>query len=65
MVSKLVLAILDRAESLLNVQVSPYHCPVGQHGTDISVPQGQLVGADDRNNYNEMQVNNCSVLTVS
>ncbi|KWU40980.1 ARM repeat-containing protein [Rhodotorula sp. JG-1b] len=43
-VSKLVLAILDRAESLLGVQ-------------------GQLVGADDRNNYDEMQVNNCSMLT--
>jgi hypothetical protein len=26
--------------------------------------QGQLVGADDRNNYDEMQVNNCSMLTV-
>jgi importin subunit beta-1 len=29
------------------------------------VSQGQLVGADDRNNYNELQVNNCSLLTVS
>ncbi|GAA6025213.1 hypothetical protein JCM10207_001492 [Rhodosporidiobolus poonsookiae] len=25
--------------------------------------QGQLVGADDRNNYNELQVNICSVIT--
>ncbi|GAA5923414.1 hypothetical protein JCM3775_007533 [Rhodotorula graminis] len=43
-VSKLVIAVLDRSEALLNMQ-------------------SQLVGADDRNNYNEMQVNICSVLT--
>ena len=27
--------------------------------------QTQIVGADDRNNYNEIQMNICSVLTVS
>ncbi|GAA6005310.1 karyopherin beta [Rhodotorula paludigena] len=43
-VSKLVIAVLDRSEALLAVQ-------------------GQLIGADDRNSYNELQVNICSVLT--
>ncbi|BGP19924.1 hypothetical protein JCM10213_002282 [Rhodosporidiobolus nylandii] len=43
-VSKLVIAILDRSEALLGMQ-------------------SQLVGADDRNNYNELQVNVCSVVT--
>ncbi|KDE02353.1 hypothetical protein MVLG_07086 [Microbotryum lychnidis-dioicae p1A1 Lamole] len=43
-ISKLVLALLDRSESLLALQ-------------------SQLVGADDRNNYNELQVNICTVLT--
>ncbi|KAM0747802.1 ARM repeat-containing protein [Meredithblackwellia eburnea MCA 4105] len=43
-ISKLVLAVLDRSETLLNLQ-------------------DQLVGSDDRNNYNELQVNICGVLT--
>ncbi|BGP03309.1 Importin subunit beta-1 [Rhodotorula toruloides] len=43
-VSKLVIATLDRSEALLGMQ-------------------GQLVGSDDRNNYNELQVNICSLLT--
>ncbi|KAI5475715.1 hypothetical protein MNV49_001008 [Pseudohyphozyma bogoriensis] len=43
-VSKLVIAVLDRSEALLRLQ-------------------DQLVGADDRNNYNELQVNICGVLT--
>ncbi|GAA5883022.1 hypothetical protein JCM1840_004096 [Sporobolomyces johnsonii] len=43
-VSKLVIAVLDRSEALLGMQA-------------------QLVGADDRNNYNELQVNICSVIT--
>ncbi|GAA5987867.1 hypothetical protein JCM11641_003514 [Rhodosporidiobolus odoratus] len=43
-ISKLVIAVLDRSEQLLSMQA-------------------QLVGADDRNNYNELQVNICSVVT--
>ncbi|GAA5845418.1 hypothetical protein JCM11251_005067 [Rhodosporidiobolus azoricus] len=43
-VSKLLLAVLERSEALLAMQ-------------------GQLVGADDRNNYNELQVNVCSIVT--
>lgn len=29
------------------------------------VPQGQIIGVDDRNNWNELQCNLCSVVIVS
>lgn len=69
-ISKLVIAVLDRSEALLGLQVSS-GLPVqkeddGHADMSTALPlQTQLVGADDRNNYNELQVNICGVVTAS
>lgn len=51
-------------ERLLSLQVHPFFYTMS--GPELIIQsQNQIVGIDDRNNWNELQGNLCSVLIVS
>jgi hypothetical protein len=65
-VQNTVVAILHRMEHLLSVHVSPLRWvqTSAKMLNTIVVMQNQILGIDDRNNWNELQSNFCSVVIV-
>ena len=61
-VQNTVLTILQRMEHLLSIHVC---LPVDYLYLFLTCSQNQIVGVDDRNNWNELQSNFCSVIIVS
>lgn len=56
--------VLFRMEQLLNMQVS-IHVVATNRVYLIAMLQNQILGVDDRNNWNDLQSSLCAVLVVS
>lgn len=63
MVQNTAVTILMRMEQLLGMQVSK--CSRLQKFWVNKDRQNQIVGVDDRNNWNDLMTNFCGVITVS
>jgi importin subunit beta-1 len=61
---KLAIVILQRMEQLIGMHVSAVIMPHVPLLIYITL-QNQILGMDDRNNWNDLQSNFCSVLIVS
>lgn len=62
-VRQIIVTILGRMDSLLGMVVSSTF--FDRMKRCLTSPKNQLLGVDDRNNWNELQGNFCSIVGVS